>query len=316
MPDDRVKYDQPAGENGPVFSPASGVQPLASEAKSIESSRLALEVQQPATESRYPLDPLIAVMAKLLGPDGCPWDREQTHQSLRQYLIEESYEVIDAIDEGEMNKLREELGDLLLQVVFHAALASKRGEFDINQVVAGIVAKLKRRHPHVFGTVQVDNAAQVVQNWEAIKQTEKTGTEQGVAARRSLLAGVPRYLPSLQRAQKVQGKAALVGFDWPDADSASVKLKEEWQEVQAARAAGDESSVRREAGDLLFAVVNVVRLLDVDAEDALRAAVDKFMRRFQELEARVVERGLRMDDLDLAALDAIWDEVKLQEVRS
>lgn len=267
-----------------------------------------------ATEYRYLLDPLMKVMARLLGPDGCPWDREQTHQSLRQYLIEESYEVIDAIDEQNMNKLCEELGDLLLQVVFHAAIADSRGDFDINEVVAGITAKLKRRHPHVFGAIQVDNAAQVVRNWEAIKQTERTGTERGGGSSpRSLLAGVPRWLPSLQRAQKVQGKAALAGFDWPDAASASVKLAEEWEELQAARSAGDQDSVRQELGDLLFTVVNVARLLQVDAEEALRAAVDKFMRRFQGIEARVVSRGLNMGELSLADLDAIWDEVKLQE---
>ena len=185
-------------------------------------------------------------MEKLLGPDGCPWDREQTHQSLRQYLIEESYEVIDAIDEQNMNKLCEELGDLLLQVVFHAALADSRGDFDINRVVAVIATKLKRRHPHVFGAIQVDSAAQVVRNWEAIKQTEGTESAStrlrvgsgGEGKLRSLLAGVPRYLPSLQRAQKVQGKAALAGFDWPDAGSASLILVEEWEELQAARSAG------------------------------------------------------------------------------
>jgi tetrapyrrole methylase family protein/MazG family protein len=238
----------------------------------------------------------------------------QTHQSLRQYLIEESYEVIDAIDEQNMNKLCEELGDLLLQVVFHAAIAGSRGVFDINEVVAGITTKLKRRHPHVFGSTQVDSAAQVVRNWEAIKQTEGTGSEIGGEGKpRSLLAGVPRYLPSLQRAQKVQGKAALAGFDWPDANSASVKLAEEWDELQAALSAGDGDAVRQELGDLLFTVVNVARLLQVDAEEALRAAVDKFMRRFQGIEARVFDRGLNMTELSLADLDDIWDEVKLHE---
>ncbi|MGD0622071.1 MAG: nucleoside triphosphate pyrophosphohydrolase [Thermacetogeniaceae bacterium] len=310
-----------------VYVPAmraqeSGVRSQKSEGKDLKASREGMQAFHPASDirpptsesSRYPLDSLVTVMEKLLGPDGCPWDREQTHLSLRQYLIEESYEVIDAIDEGNMNKLCEELGDLLLQVVFHAALADIRGDFDINRVVAGIVAKLKRRHPHVFGAIQVDSAAQVVRNWEAIKRTE--GTEAEISAEgkpRSLLAGAPRHLPSLQRAQKVQGKAALAGFDWPDADSASVKLAEEWQELQSAWSAGDEDAVRMELGDLLFAVVNVARLLKVDAEEALRAAVDKFMRRFQGIEARVIDRGLKMSELSLADLDAIWDEVKLQE---
>ena len=272
-------------------------------------------IQRPETSScLYPLDPLVIVMEKLLGPEGCPWDREQTHLSLRQYLIEESYEVVDAIDEDDMNKLNEELGDLLLQVVFHAALANHRGDFDINRVIAGITAKLERRHPHVFGEAQVDSAAQVVRNWEAIKRTEGAEAEISTERKqRSLLAGVPRYLPSLQRAQKVQGKAALVGFDWPDARSAATKLAEEWQELQSAWSEGDGNAVRQELGDLLFAVVNVARLLKVDAEEALRAAVDKFTRRFQGIEARALDRGLNLSELSLAELDALWDEVKLQE---
>jgi tetrapyrrole methylase family protein/MazG family protein len=315
-----------------------------------DSSIPAPDVRPPAPDScRYPLDPLMEVMQKLLAPGGCPWDREQTHQSLRRYLIEEAYEVIDAIDEGNMHKLCEELGDLLLQVVFHAAIANSRGDFDMNRVVAGITAKLKRRHPHVFGDVNVNSAAEVVQNWEAIKQSERAegaleraesatecmdgaaGAESatecmdGAAAgadgapggrptrRQSLLAGVPRYLPALQRAQKVQGKAALVGFDWPDARSAAAKLAEEWQELQEAWADGDEDAIRREAGDLLFAGVNVARLLGVDAEEALRAAVDKFIRRFQSLEALAAGRGWNLRDLSLEELDAIWDEVKASE---
>ena len=177
-------------------------------------------------------------------------------------------------------------------------LRTIRRDFDINRVIAGITAKLERRHPHVFGEAQVDGAAQVVRNWEAIKRTE--GAEAEISAERkprSLLAGVPRHLPSLQRAQKVQGKAALVGFDWPDARSASTKLAEEWQELQSAWSDGDEDAVRQELGDLLFAVVNVARLLKVDAEEALRAAVDKFIRRFQGIEARALDRGLNMSEL-------------------
>lgn len=255
------------------------------------------------------LDPLMEVMKRLLGPEGCPWDREQTHASLKKYLIEETYEVIDAIDEQNMHKLCEELGDLLLQVVFHASLAEARGDFTINQVIEGITEKLIRRHPHVFGDTRVENAGEVIRNWEAIKQGEGGGE----AARRSLLAGVPRCLPSLQRAQKVQGKAALVGFDWPDAEGAAGKLKEEWEEVRAAWAAGDGKALALELGDLLFAAVNVARLLKVDAEEALRSAVDRFSRRFRFMEEEAARRGTDLRSLTLEELDGLWDMAKQQE---
>ncbi len=262
----------------------------------------------------YSLDPLVEVMERLLGPGGCPWDRQQTHASLKKYLIEEAYEVTDAIDEGNMYKLCEELGDLLLQVVFHAALAEERGDFTLREVVEGIVEKLKRRHPHVFGERKVKDATEVLKNWEQIKQEEGVNGKKSVGER-SLMAGVPRYLPALQRAQKVQGKASLVGFDWPDALSAAVKFEEEWQEVKTAWEGGNEDAVRQEMGDLLFAVVNVCRLLRVNAEEALRAAVDKFIKRFRYMEARATERGLNLQVLSLPELDALWEEAKLAELK-
>ncbi|AFV12988.1 hypothetical protein Tph_c28230 [Thermacetogenium phaeum DSM 12270] len=253
------------------------------------------------------LEPLVGVMERLLSPEGCPWDRQQTHQSLKKYLIEEAYEVVDAIDEGDMHKLCEELGDLLLQIVFHTALAEREREFTIAQVIGGITEKLIRRHPHVFGGIKVNGASEVLRNWEAIKQKEKEGE------RKSLLAGVPRHLPALQRAQKVQAKAALVGFDWPDAEGAAAKVEEEWQEVKAAWSQGEREALRQEFGDFLFAVVNTCRLLRIDAEEALRAAVEKFMKRFWAMELKAQEEGIRLDELALSELDELWNEVKERE---
>ncbi|MGB9792526.1 MAG: nucleoside triphosphate pyrophosphohydrolase [Thermacetogeniaceae bacterium] len=269
--------------------------------------------EQPEAAAAYPLDPLVEVMQRLLGPGGCPWDRQQTHASLKKYLIEETYEVIDAIDEGNMHKLCEELGDLLLQVVFHAVLAQNRGDFTVVDVVEGIVEKLKRRHPHVFGEIRVKDASEVLRNWEDIKRGERKGGEKG--ERSSLMEGIPRSLPSLLMAQKVQGKAALVGFDWPDASGAASKLEEEWREVKAAWERGDSDALRRELGDFLFAAVNVCRLLKVNAEDALREAVEKFIGRFRYMEKRAAELGVELKNLSLSELDALWDEAKLSEPR-
>jgi len=258
--------------------------------------------------SSYPLDPLVEVMERLLGPGGCPWDRQQTHQTLKKYLIEEAYEVIEAIDQEDMHKLCEELGDLLLQVVFHATLARKRGDFDINKVIAGITEKLVRRHPHVFGTKEVKDARQVLVNWEEIKHSEKEKKQ-----RKSLMEGIPRCLPALQKADKVQAKASLVGFDWPDVSGAVAKMEEELREFKAAFKGKDLQEINSEIGDLLFAVVNVARLLGVDAEDALRSAVDKFIRRFQKMEEKARTRNLKLDQLSLDELDQLWEEAKKEE---
>ncbi len=283
-----------------------------------QQSDPASETPQTATPGmgapgRYVLDPLVEVMERLLAPGGCPWDRQQTHQTLKKYLIEEAYEVLDAIDEENMHKLCEELGDLLLQVVFHTALAAARGDFNLTQVIEGITEKLRRRHPHVFGTEKVKSAAQVLANWEAIKQEEKE-KEKGAEIRApSLLAGVPRCLPALQRAQKVQGKAALVGFDWPDARGAAEKLEEEWQELRTAWARGDEEAVRVELGDLFFAAVNVARLLQVNAEEALRSAVDKLIKRFRYMEEKAQAEGLKLRGMSDAELDSFWEEAKARE---
>ncbi len=254
------------------------------------------------------VEPLVKVLEALLSTEGCPWDRQQTHQTLKKYLIEETYEVLDAIDEGDMYKLCEELGDLLLQIVFHSALAEEAGRFTMDQVVSGITEKMIRRHPHVFGETTVENADQVTENWELIKQKEgKDGKN------KSLLAGVPKYLPALQRAQKVQSKAAVVGFDWPEAKDAALKVEEEWAEVEQAWQMKDQVELQQELGDLLFAVVNICRLLKFDAEETLQAAVNKFMGRFSFMEKRAQELDLSLEEMQLAQLEKLWVEAKKEE---
>lgn len=232
----------------------------------------------------------------------CPWDREQTHKTLTRHLLEETYEVLEAIeawaDTGDSTHLEEELGDLLFQVEFHATLARERGEFTIADVARGIHDKLVRRHPHVFGTVEADTPSDVMRNWEQIKKDEK--------GRSSLMEGIPGSLPALLYAQKVQKKAASVGFDWEDVEGAWPKVLEEIDELRAAAAEDAEG----ELGDVLFAVVNVARHLGLDPETALRTATAKFRDRFQGVEALAAERGIDMHAADLATLDALWDEVK------
>jgi tetrapyrrole methylase family protein/MazG family protein len=234
----------------------------------------------------------------------CPWDREQTHRSLTSHVIEETYEVVDAIESGDDDHLAEELGDLLFQVEFHAVIAEQEGRFTMADVARGIHDKLVRRHPHVFGAVEADSADQVLTNWEAIKRAEK--------GRTSLFDGIPAGLPSLAYAAKVQRKAASVGFDWEGVDGALPKIAEEAAELVAV-APTDRTRAAEELGDLLFAVVNVARHLRIDAETALRAATVKFRTRFQAVEALAAERGQSLDALNLAALDALWDEVKAAE---
>ncbi|MDQ1428895.1 MAG: tetrapyrrole methylase family protein / MazG family protein, partial [Acidimicrobiaceae bacterium] len=237
----------------------------------------------------------------------CPWDREQTHQSLTRHLLEETYEVLEAIDGlgpdfAGADHLEEELGDLLFQVVFHATLASEEGLFDLADVAQGIRNKLVHRHPHVFGDVEARTAGQVMHNWEEIKQAEK--------GRESVMDGIPGNLPSLLYAHKAQRKAASVGFDWDGVDGAWPKIAEELAELEAAVAAGAAAAVADELGDVLFSVVNVARHLEIDPEAALRAATVKFRDRFMAIERLAAARGLELRSLDLAGLDTLWDEVK------
>ena len=252
---------------------------------------------------RYGFADLVRIMARLRGPGGCPWDGAQTHQSLRKYLLEEAYEACGAIDEEDPDHLADELGDVLLQIVFHADIGKALGEFDIHDVTTAICRKMIRRHTHIFGSDHCDTAEQVSDNWERIKQAERHQQTQA-----EVLADVSRALPALTRAAKVQKKAAQVGFDWDSAPEALPKVAEEAAEVRAELDAGRDPL--EELGDLLFACVNVSRLSGVDPEEALTAATEKFIRRFTAMEALILADGKALKDMTLAEMDAYWDRVK------
>ena len=246
----------------------------------------------------------------------CPWDREQTHESVKHLLIEEAYEALDAIDEGDWDELKGELGDLLLHVVFHAEIAeTTTGAFTLEDVIRFEMEKLVRRHPHVFGDTEVSGTGEVLRNWEQIKQQERADAGLS-AARRSTLDGVPRQLPALLRAQRVQEKAAGVGFDFPEAAGAWEKVEEEVRELRVLVERGATPEEREdEFGDVLFALVNYARFTDVNPENALRRTLDKFQRRFQHVEARLAEQERTFADADLAEMDRYWDEAKREERR-
>ncbi len=244
-------------------------------------------------------------VARLRAPDGCPWDREQTHRSLRSCLLEETYEVLEALDNDDPVKLREELGDLLMQIVLHTQMAIEAGDFDLAQVVRSIDTKIKRRHPHVFGQAVVSDSAQVLHNWEEIKRGER-----GDEDHRSILDNVPKALPALAQADAYQRRVARVGFDWPDIEGVMAKVAEEVREL---RGAADNREGERELGDLLFSIVNLARWLEIDAESALRAANARFARRFVHMEHLCRARGQRLADLPLAEQDKLWEEVKEDE---
>jgi len=253
------------------------------------------------------IDHLVSIMRKLRSDDGCPWDREQTLQTLKENLIEEAYEVIDAIDGGDRKLLEEELGDLLLQVVFQAQLCEEEGAFNFDDVARHICEKLIRRHTHVFGDVKAESADEALKNWNAMKAQEK---EKGSA---SALDGVPKHLPALAQAQKLQKKAAKVGFDWDELKDVMAKVDEEWAELKAAIDSGDHDHAVEELGDVLFAITNVGRFVKCDVEDALRGTNRKFERRFKAIEARLREQGRKPEECTLAELDAIWNQVKATE---
>lgn len=252
-------------------------------------------------------DELVQLMTTLRGPGGCPWDRKQTLPDLKPYVIEEAYEVVDAIDRNDRAALVEEVGDLLLEAVFLTEITREEGSFDVYDSITAIHDKLVRRHPHVFGDVQADDAEQVLVNWEKLKQDERK------AENKSVLSGVPRSMPALLKASRLTEKAARVGFDWRRTEDVFDKLDEEMAELREAVAAGDAEHIHEEIGDLLFTIANIARKVNVNPEEALQSTNRKFMRRFESMEARVREREQNLDQLELEEMDRLWDAAKEAE---
>jgi tetrapyrrole methylase family protein/MazG family protein len=259
-------------------------------------------------------DKLREVIAALRGPGGCPWDKEQTHLSLKKYLVEETYEVLDAIDEGDEEHLAEELGDVLLQVMLHSQIGEDEGMFSIDDVIEVLTEKMIRRHPHVFGETEAENSEKVLAQWEEIKQSEKEENG-GEAKASSILDNIPNSLPSLMYAYKIQKKAAKVGFDWGEEAPMWMKLQEEIAEWIQEIKAGSPDKAAKEFGDILFVLVNLARFHGIDPEDALRQTNSKFNKRFRYIEKAVSDQGGRMEDQTLGALDSLWEEAKLLERR-
>lgn len=256
----------------------------------------------------YKFDDLLRIMEILRAPDGCMWDREQDHHSIRRNFIEETYEVCEAIDDEDTEHMKEELGDVLLQVVFHTQMEKEKGTFDIDDVADGICKKLIFRHPHIFGDVKVGSTDEILSNWDDLKRKEKKQETDT-----STLESVSKSLPSLIRAQKLQKKAAKVGFDWPDVSGALDKVEEELAEVRAA--IGGDGDVEEEIGDLIFAVTNVSRFVKVDSERAAEKTCNKFVRRFADMEQQAKTQGKQLSELTLEEMDALWDEAKKKEHR-
>ncbi len=251
------------------------------------------------------------IVAHLRAPDGCPWDKEQTHESLRKHLLEESYEAISAIDSGDFNSMREEFGDMLLQVVLQSQIANDEKQFNVNQVIQGIHSKIVRRHPHVFGDLKLDGVDGVLANWEKLKEQERaklvlSGVE-GKKDDKGILDGVPLTLPALSQAQEYQDRAARVGFDWPEIEGVLDKIKEEIEEIKTAET---DFELASEIGDLFFAIVNLARWKKVDAESALRGTNMKFKKRFAYVEQGAKKQGRNLSDMTLEEMDALWNEAK------
>lgn len=257
-------------------------------------------------EKKYDITPLSDCLETLLGPEGCSWDREQTHQSIRQNFLEEAHEVVETIDQNDFPHMQEELGDVLLQVLFHSMIAEKNGEFTFEDVVEGITKKMIRRHPHVFGEKSAKDAEEVLSNWEAIKLAEHKAD-----AEKSIMTKLPPTLPALMRAEKVQEKARRVGFDWENSDGAWQKVYEELDELK--KAIAHEDNVQEELGDVLFSVVNIARFTKIDAETALKGTTDKFIRRFKYLEKKACEEKRELSSYSLSELDQWWNEAKKLE---
>ena len=255
-----------------------------------------------------PFTRLVEIMSRLRGDGGCLWDREQTHETLKPYLVEETYEVLDAINSGDPEHIKGELGDLLLQIVFHAQIGSEAGKFNLNDVCDAISEKLIRRHPHVFGESDADTSQKVIDQWEKIKLTEKAHEK-----RKSVLDGVPRSMPALLRAMRLQGKAGSVGFDWDSAEGAFAKVEEELGEFSAAFAERDPGEMEEELGDLLFSLVNVARFIEVNPEEALGKTITKFINRFGHVEREIARSGKAMNEVSLDEMDRLWEEAKAKE---
>lgn len=249
-------------------------------------------------------DELVEIMARLRHAEkGCPWDLKQTPETLKPYLIEETYEVAEAIDDGVPKEIRDELGDLLFQILFQSRIQEERNEFDINDVIEAIGTKMRRRHPHIFGNAVANTVEEVKVRWEEIKKTEFTD-------RKSVLDGVPKSLPSMLRARRIGKKAANVGFDWPQLNGAWEKTKEEISELESVLSSGEKDRIFHEFGDLLFSLVNVARHIDVNPEDALNAATNRFIGRFEYIEKKLAEIGKKFEGMPLEALDVFWEEAK------
>ncbi len=259
-------------------------------------------------KNSYTVHDLVEIMRLLRAPGGCPWDAVQTHESIKKNLIEETYEVVEAINKNDADLLCEELGDLLMQVVFHAQMENEVGSFDFDKVADGVCKKLVERHPHVFGEVEISGVDDVLTNWDSIKRKSK-----GQKNTTESMLSVPRELPALMRATKLQKKAADVGFDWSDVSGALDKLEEEIKELRQAVENNDASNMSEELGDVLFSAVNVSRFIKTDAEEALTAASDKFLSRFTVVEKLAEERGIDMRSENLGVLDSLWDEAKAKE---
>jgi len=261
-------------------------------------------------QEKYDIYDLLDIMKALRAEDGCPWDREQTHKTLEKYLIEESYELVDAIEKEAEDKMVEELGDVLLQVVFHSQIAAERGTFDFGEVVDRICKKMIWRHPHVFGEEKVKNSQEVLDKWEKLKWEEKKREEKELNSYTDVLRDVPRYVPALMRSFKVQEKASRVGFDWDRVEEAFSKIYEELEELKEVYKGENKEKIKEEIGDLIFAVVNVARFLDVDPEQATHQTVEKFIERFSYVEREARKKGMKLENMTLSDMDALWNEAK------
>jgi len=257
-------------------------------------------------KDRYEFSDLVDIMKILRSENGCPWDREQTHESLKKYLIEETYEVLEVIDLKDKDRLCEELGDLLLQIIFHAQIAAEDGKFDINDVITGICRKMIQRHTHVFGDAKAENADEVLVNWEAIKKKEK-----GQKSQTEVLRSVPANLPALMRSYKVQQKAAQVGFDWDNIDDVIAKVHEEIKELEDVYKSKNVERIMDEMGDVFFALVNLARFLKVQPELALTGTINKFIKRFEYIEQESEKMGKRLENMKLPEMDELWNKAKV-----